>query len=267
MLKTALKSLLISRWVRFALGYSTRAARWTSSLPARPGVEAEHAWGYCDECLGARVLSMTTSGRHEFGPGVTSTYGRNQPQQSGARRHLVDVGCAALQRTANCVALPLAPDDLYPAEADPTAPVLGLATRAGTIWRRRLGPVVADGADMLYTNGDRVLTEREIEAAAGSAVRVRDNKVFDVELVPVPVAAIAISDLVLLPGLGELSPVMGLYAARTAARPCVYVVTQNEDWVRRARTDTVLRARSRPPESHTAQSGVATLALVPCTGF
>jgi hypothetical protein len=90
-------------------------------------------------------------------------------------------------------------------------------------------------------------TERELENEAEPIIDVRDPRLLTVHLEPVPAKQIRLNDLVVLPGRGELSPVMGIwpYADRYAC--LLYVCTDNGDWVHRRADSPLLRADIRSP--------------------
>lgn len=120
-----------------------------------------------------------------------------------------------------------------------------LLDRVGRIWHwnpnlaRRPGD--PPGA---FCHRGQIRTEHEIENEAEPIIEVRDSRVLTTRLEPVPAGEIRLNDLVVLPGLGELSPVIGLWPCADP-RPCLYVCTDNGDWVRRPAASPVLRATIR----------------------
>ncbi|OXM59663.1 hypothetical protein CF165_46565 [Amycolatopsis vastitatis] len=97
-------------------------------------------------------------------------------------------------------------------------------------------------------------TERELENEAEPIIEVRAPRLLTVKLVPVPAKQIRLNDLVVLPGRGELSPVIGIwpYADRYAC--LLYVCTDNGDWVHRRADSPLLRADLRSLGSSVGRS-------------
>lgn len=93
--------------------------------------------------------------------------------------------------------------------------------------------------------------EREIKCEAEPIIVVRDPHLLVVRLEPVSACQIQRGDWVVLPLLGELSPVIGIYPCpdRYVARR--WICTDNGDWARRADTSPVLRADQPPPWPNT----------------
>jgi FxLD family lantipeptide len=68
-----------------------------------------------------------------------------------------------------------------------------------------------------------------------------------VPLEPVPAGQIRLNDLVVLPGRGELSPVIGVWPCVDRYARLLYVCTDNGDWTHRRADSPVLRADIRSP--------------------
>lgn len=113
----------------------------------------------------------------------------------------------------------------------------------GRLWRwdPRL-PRWPGDAPGVFCHGALVRTEQEIEHDAEPIIEVRDPRVLGVRLEPVPVHRIRLNDLVVLPGLGELSLVIGLWPCPDRHRPWLYVCSDNGDWARRRADSLLLRA-------------------------
>lgn len=140
-----------------------------------------------------------------------------------------------------------------------------LADRAGRIWRwnpelvRRPGD--PPGA---FCHRGQVRTEREIAHEAEPIIEVRDPRVLAVRLEPVPAHHIHLNDLVLLPGLGELSPVIGIWPSPDRYAHHLYVCTDNGDWAHRSVDSSLLRADIRTP-SRPGRPAVAPAVIDPTT--
>jgi len=117
-----------------------------------------------------------------------------------------------------------------------------LADRAGRLWRwtpelaRRPGERPG-----VFVHQDELRTEPEIENEAEPIIEVRDPQVLTTRLVPVPANEIRLGDWVVLPGLGALSPVIGIYPCREPHPRQRWICTDNGDWARRPDTCPVLR--------------------------
>jgi len=102
----------------------------------------------------------------------------------------------------------------------------------------------------VFCHHGELRTEREIEQHGEPVIEVRDPRVLTACLRPVPVNEIRLNDVVVLPGMGELSPVIGVFPA--IGSDCgLYVCTDNGDWARRSARSPVLRAElplTDPPQ-------------------
>lgn len=127
-----------------------------------------------------------------------------------------------------------------------------LLDRNGRVWRwnprQRRRPGDAPG---VFCHDALMRTEQEIENDAEPIIELRDPRVLTVPLAPVPVHELRLGELVVLPGLGELSPVIGLWPCHDGYLPRLYVCTDNGDWARRSATSSVLCANN-PPRSSTS---------------
>lgn len=94
-------------------------------------------------------------------------------------------------------------------------------------------------------------TERELENEAELIIEVRDPHLLAVHLEPVPANQIRLNDLVVLPGLGELSPVIGIWPCTDRYARLLYVCTDNGDWAHRSADSPLLRADIRSPSRPT----------------
>ncbi|WP_143268861.1 hypothetical protein [Amycolatopsis vastitatis] len=134
-------------------------------------------------------------------------------------------------------------------------PTRTLLDRTGRLWSwhptlpRRPG----EEPGVFCRRGQR-RTERELENEAEPIIEVRAPRLLTVKLVPVPAKQIRLNDLVVLPGRGELSPVIGIwpYADRYAC--LLYVCTDNGDWVHRRADSPLLRADLRSLGSSVGRS-------------
>ena len=137
------------------------------------------------------------------------------------------------------------------------APPRTVADGAGRIWRwnpelaRRPGD--PPGA---FCHRGQVRTEQEIAHEAEPVIDVRDPRVLAVRLEPVPAHHLRLNDLVLLPGLGELSPVIGLWPISNRHTRHLYVCTDNGDWAHRPADSPLLRADIRTPSRTTGPHAV-----------
>lgn len=99
----------------------------------------------------------------------------------------------------------------------------------------------------VFCHDSHIRTEQEIENYGEPIIEVSDPQVLVAKLEPVPAAAIQLNDFVVLPGMGELSPVIGVWPCSDLYVRRLYVCTDNGDWVRRAPTSPVLRADRGSP--------------------
>lgn len=126
-----------------------------------------------------------------------------------------------------------------------------LLDRTGCLWQwnpalsRRPG----DPPGVFCHRGHR-RTERELENEAEPIIEVRDPRVLAVALEPVPAHQIRLHDLVVLPGLGELSPVIGVWPYTDRYARLLYVCTDNGDWAHRRADSPLLRADIRTGRSN-----------------
>lgn len=128
------------------------------------------------------------------------------------------------------------------------APTRTLLDRTGRLWAwnphlpRRPG----DEPGVFCHHGQR-RTERELENEAEPIIEVRDPRLLAVNLEPVPAGQIRLNDLVVLPGRGELSPVIGIWPCSDRHARLLYVCTDNGDWAHRRADSLLLRADIRSP--------------------
>jgi hypothetical protein len=126
-----------------------------------------------------------------------------------------------------------------------------LLDRTGRLWQwnpalsRRPG----DPLGVFCHRGHR-RTEQELENEAEPIIEVRDPRVLAVHLEPVPARQIRLNDLVVLPGLGELSPVIGVWPCTDRYARLLYVCTDNGDWAHRRADSPLLRADIRTGRSN-----------------
>lgn len=130
------------------------------------------------------------------------------------------------------------------------APARTLLDRTGRLWR--WNPTVlrcpGDPPGVFCHRGQR-RTERELEHEAEPLMEVRDRRILAVRLEPVPASQIRLHDLVVLPGLGELSPVIGIWPCTDRYVRVLYVCTDNGDWAHRRADSPLLRADIRSPST------------------
>jgi hypothetical protein len=131
-----------------------------------------------------------------------------------------------------------------------------LLDRAGRLWRwvpdlaRRPGATPG-----VFRHQDQLRTEQEIENEAEPIIEVRDPRLLTAHLIPVPANQIRLNDWVVLPGLGELSPVIGIYPCPEQHIQRRWICTDNGDWARRADQCPVLRADPPQPVPFLAEIG------------
>ena len=123
-----------------------------------------------------------------------------------------------------------------------------LLDRTGRLWQ--WSPALArhpgDPPGVFCHRGHR-RTEQELENEAEPIIEVRDPRVVGVHLEPVPAGEIRLHDLVVLPGRGELSSVIGMWSCTDRYARLLYVCTDNGDWVHRRADSPLLRADIRTP--------------------
>ncbi|UJW32461.1 hypothetical protein L3Q67_01340 [Saccharothrix sp. AJ9571] len=133
--------------------------------------------------------------------------------------------------------------------AAPT-PTRMLLDRTGRLWSwnptlpRRSGEQPG-----VFCHGRLRRTERELENDAEPIIEVRDRRLPTVHLEPVPAGQIRLNDLVVLPGLGELSPIIGIWPYADRYARLLYVCTDNGDFAHRCADSPLLRAHIRSPSS------------------
>ncbi|MBB4965380.1 hypothetical protein [Saccharothrix violaceirubra] len=134
-----------------------------------------------------------------------------------------------------------------------------LLDRTGRLWQwnptlsRRSGVPLG-----VFCHRGHRRTEQELENEAEPIIEVRDPRVLAVALEPVPARQIRLNDLVVLPGLGELSPVIGVWPCTDRYASLLYVCTDNGDWAHRPVDSLLLRADIRTPGRPAAPSIVPT---------
>ncbi|WP_410570707.1 hypothetical protein [Amycolatopsis sp. cmx-4-61] len=139
---------------------------------------------------------------------------------------------------------------------DQSAPTRTLLDRTGRLWSwnptlpRRLGAQPG-----VFCHRQHRRTERELENEAEPLIEVRDPRLLAVRLEPVPACQIRLHDLVVLPGLGELSPVIGIWPCTDRYARLLYVCTDNGDWASRRADSPLLRADIRSPSSPAQRTG------------
>lgn len=128
------------------------------------------------------------------------------------------------------------------------APTRTLLDRTGRLWRwnPNLARRPGEKPGVFCHRGHR-RTERELENEAEPIIEVRDPRILAVHLEPVPAQQIRLNDLVVLPGLGELSPVIGVWPCTDRYARLLYVCTDNGDWAHRPADSPLLRADIRTP--------------------
>lgn len=119
--------------------------------------------------------------------------------------------------------------------------MLALLDRDGRIWTLIL--------PNLFTHEGRMRTEREIRDAWDPVIQVRDPSVLTTRLTPTPAGLIAVGDVVVLPGTGMLSRVVGIFSdpVQHPGDPWLFVCGENDDWAHRPARSPLLRAAT-PPE-------------------
>jgi hypothetical protein len=134
-----------------------------------------------------------------------------------------------------------------------------LLDRTGRLWRWNLRQRRRPGGPPgVFCHGALVRTETEIEHDAEPIIEVRDPRLLAVPLTPVPVHELRLGDLVVLPGLGELSPVIGLWPCPDRHLPRLYVCTDNGDWARRSLHSPALRAAPPPRDREGGEMAMMT---------
>jgi hypothetical protein len=125
-----------------------------------------------------------------------------------------------------------------------------LLDSTGRLWVRNPTPAgqLGNTPDM-YCHHGHVRTERQIEDEAEPIIEVHDPRVLVTPLEPVLPEDIRLNDLVVLPGYGALSPVIGVWPLPDPYTPRLYICTENGDWARRTEHSPVLRAVLRPVSS------------------
>jgi hypothetical protein len=121
---------------------------------------------------------------------------------------------------------------------------LALVDRLGRVWTW----TVDFGGVGVFAHGDSLFTEQEIQRTAEPIIEIRDDRVFLAQLAPVAARDIRLNDWVILPVMGELSPVIGVWPVGTGYNRRLCVCTENGDWARRADAGLVLRAERPIPD-------------------
>lgn len=125
-------------------------------------------------------------------------------------------------------------------------PLLGLFDRHGRFWEWHPDRPRYLGAEPgVFQHEALTRTESEIEAEAEPVIEVYDARLLRTRLEPVPAVRISLGDIVLLPGTGALSQVIGLFDCTECTRHrerCLFVCTDNDDWAHRSESSPVLLA-------------------------